>query len=198
MSGNVINKISGKGVYVKGNDIDTDRIIPARFLKCVTFDELGPALFFDERFDTEGNSKNHPLDRPEHQGAEVLISDANFGCGSSREHAPQAIQKFGLKAVIAESFAEIFHGNCTTLGIPCVMMKKADRDELAAEIARDPETEIIIDVEGLKVICGNNIYSVEMKASAREAFLAANYDPLDVLMSHGDDIDATAARLGYA
>ena len=131
MTGTRISKISGKGVYVKGNDIDTDRIIPARFLKCVTFDELGPALFYDVRFDSDGSSLNHPLDAPQHAGAEILISDANFGCGSSREHAPQAIQKFGLKAVIAESFAEIFHGNCTTLGIPCVVMDKQDRARLA-------------------------------------------------------------------
>ena len=138
MSGTSINKISGKGVYVEGNDIDTDRIIPARFLKCVTFDELGPALFYDVRFDSEGKSVNHPLDDPRHAGAEILISDANFGCGSSREHAPQAIQKFGLKAVIAESFAEIFYGNCTTLGIPCVMMEKAERAKLAVLVESDP------------------------------------------------------------
>ena len=132
MTGVPISKIHGKAVYVKGNDIDTDRIIPARFLKCVTFDELGPALFFDERFDANGRSKGHVLDQPEHKGASVLISDANFGCGSSREHAPQALQKFGINAVIAESFAEIFHGNCTTLGIPCVIMQKEDRARLAA------------------------------------------------------------------
>ena len=106
-----MDKLSGRAVYVPGNDIDTDRIIPARFLKCVTFDELGPSLFYDARFSEDGTSKNHPLDQAQFKGAEVLISDANFGCGSSREHAPQAIQKFGLKAVIAGSFAEIFHGN---------------------------------------------------------------------------------------
>ena len=122
-----------------GNDIDTDRIIPARFLKCVTFDELGPSLFYDERFAEDGTSKDHPLDKAQNKGAEILMSDDNFGCGSSREHAPQAIQKFGLKAVIAGSFAEIFHGNCTTLGIPCLMMEKADREKLASSLAMDPE-----------------------------------------------------------
>ena len=103
-----LSKIAGRGVYVAGNDIDTDRIIPARFLKCVTFDALGPSLFVDERFDANGESKDHPLDATQHEGASILISDANFGCGSSREHAPQAIQKFGINVVIAESFAEIF------------------------------------------------------------------------------------------
>jgi 3-isopropylmalate/(R)-2-methylmalate dehydratase small subunit len=198
MTGNSISKINSKGVYVKGNDIDTDRIIPARFLKCVTFDELGPALFYDVRFDTNGQSLNHPLDAPEHAGAEILISDANFGCGSSREHAPQAIQKFGLKAVIAESFAEIFHGNCTTLGIPCVVMATQERMKLAELIAADPNAELIIDIEALKVICANNIFTITMKTSAREALLSANYDPLDTLMRTLDKVDQTAQRLGYA
>jgi 3-isopropylmalate/(R)-2-methylmalate dehydratase small subunit len=198
MSGISIKKISGKGVYVEGNDIDTDRIIPARFLKCVTFDELGPALFYDVRFDSEGKSVNHPLDDPRHAGAEILISDANFGCGSSREHAPQAIQKFGLKAVIAESFAEIFYGNCTTLGIPCVMMEKAERAKLAVLVESDPQAEMIIDLEDLKVIYANNIFTITMKSSAREALLAANYDPLDTLLRGLDNIDKTAQRLGYA
>lgn len=198
MSGTSINKISGKGVYVEGNDIDTDRIIPARFLKCVTFDELGPALFYDVRFDSEGKSVNHPLDDPRHAGAEILISDANFGCGSSREHAPQAIQKFGLKAVIAESFAEIFYGNCTTLGIPCVMMEKAERAKLAVLVESDPQAEMIIDLEDLKVIYANNIFTITMKSSAREALLAADYDPLDTLLRGLDNIDKTAQRLGYA
>ncbi len=198
MTGNSVSKINGKGVYVKGNDIDTDRIIPARFLKCVTFDELGPALFYDVRFDANGQSLNHPLDAPEHAGAEILISDANFGCGSSREHAPQAIQKFGLKAVIAESFAEIFHGNCTTLGIPCVVMATQERMKLAELIAADPNAELIIDIEALKVICANNIFTITMKTSAREALLSANYDPLDTLMRTLDKVDQTAQRLGYA
>lgn len=193
-----ITKIDGKGVYVAGNDIDTDRIIPARFLKCVTFDELGPALFYDVRFDAQGKSKGHVLDKEEHKGARILISDANFGCGSSREHAPQAIQKFGLRAVIAESFAEIFHGNCTTLGIPCVMMEKASREKLVQLIDSDLEAEIIIDLEALKVICANNIFDITMKESARQAFLSASYDPLDDLLISTGEIADIATKLGYA
>ncbi|MCB1691846.1 MAG: 3-isopropylmalate dehydratase small subunit [Pseudomonadales bacterium] len=198
MTGQTINRVGGKGVYVKGNDIDTDRIIPARFLKCVTFDELGPALFFDERFTSDGKSKGHVLDAPEHKGAAVLLSDDNFGCGSSREHAPQAIKKFGFEAVIAGSFAEIFHGNCTTLGIPCVVMQRADREKLGELLAEDPERDVVIDIEALKVTCANTSFDVTMKESAREAFLHATYDPLDTLMRQMDAINATAERLGYA
>ena len=153
MSINEMKKFSGRGVYVEGNDIDTDRIIPARFLKCVTFDELGPSLFADVRFNDDGSSKNHVLDRPEYQGAEILVSDTNFGCGSSREHAPQAIQKFGFKAIIAGSYAEIFQGNCTTLGIPCVIMNDLDREKLAVALEQDSETSIIVDLENLQVGC---------------------------------------------
>lgn len=198
MDRNEISKLNGRGVYVPGNDIDTDRIIPARFLKCVTFDELGPSLFYDERFDGDGNSKNHPLDEERHKGAEILISDANFGCGSSREHAPQAIQKFGIKAVIAESFAEIFQGNCTTLGIPCVIMEKEPRAQLAALVAGEPDADLTIDLKAMQVICANQVFPITMKDSSREAFLAANYDPLDTLLQANEAIKVTAQRLGYA
>lgn len=197
-TGEPVTKIGGKAAYVRGNDIDTDRIIPARFLKCVTFDELGPALFFDERFDGDGNSRGHVLDKPEHAGASILISDANFGCGSSREHAPQAIRKFGIDAVIAGSYAEIFHGNCATLGIPCVVMDKDSRERLGELIDGDPDAEVVIDIEALKVICANNVFDISMKDSAREAFLAATYDPLDTLLAQKQQIDDAARRLGYA
>lgn len=198
MSQYSIYKISGSGVYIEGNDIDTDRIIPARFLKCITFDDLGDSLFYDVRFNEDGSSKHHVLDKPEYQGAEILIADANFGCGSSREHAPQAIQKFGFRAIIAGSFAEIFHGNCTTLGIPCVSMQAEDRQKMAAAVADDPDTSIIVDLENLQVICANEVFNVTMKASAREAFLAGTTDPLDTLLAQRDSIDAVAKKLGYA
>ncbi|MGV0035863.1 MAG: 3-isopropylmalate dehydratase small subunit [Candidatus Azotimanducaceae bacterium WSBS_2022_MAG_OTU7] len=193
-----LSKLAGKGVYVQGNDIDTDRIIPARYLKCVTFDELGPSLFYDVRFATDGTSKNHVLDAPQHTGAEILISDDNFGCGSSREHAPQALQKFGLKAIIAGSFAEIFQGNCTTLGIPCVMMDKANRAKLATAVEKHPESELIIDLEGMQVICANALYPIQMKESTREAFMASTFDPLDNLLTAKTEILSTAKKLGYA
>lgn len=198
MTDNAIRKVAGKAACIRGNDIDTDRIVPARFLRCVTFDELGPALFHDERFDGQGKSKGHPLDEPRHSGASILVSDNNFGCGSSREHAPQAIQKFGFRAVIAGSFAEIFHGNCTTLGIPCLVMEKPDRDRLCALVDADPKAEVTIDIEAMAVTCKDCRFEVTMKPSAREAFLAGTYDPLDNLLASMDSIRATAKRLGYA
>jgi 3-isopropylmalate/(R)-2-methylmalate dehydratase small subunit len=188
-------KRSGRAVYVPGNDIDTDRIIPARFLKCVTFDELGPSLFYDERFDAKGVSKGHPLDQAIHAGASILISDANFGCGSSREHAPQAIQKFGIDVVIAESFAEIFHGNCTTLGIPCLQMAKAPRAELAALVQKAPEEPLLIDLESMQIMFLNQSFAFSMKPSTREAFLAGTFDPLDELLAQRDAVAAVDARL---
>lgn len=197
MSGQEIKIINGTGVYVEGNDIDTDRIIPARFLKCVTFDELGPSLFSDVRFDENGNSKGHVLDSDKHKGAGILISDANFGCGSSREHAPQAIKKFGFSAIVAESFAEIFFGNCTTLGVPCVCMEKQERSKLTHLIEADPQASIILDIDNLKLVCANNIFDITLKDSAREAFLSGTYDPLDTLLGSKTKIDETAAKLGY-
>lgn len=197
MTGASIASMTGKAVFVRGNDIDTDRIIPARFLKCVTFDELGPSLFYDERFDGDGNSKQHPLDDDRHKGASILVSDENFGCGSSREHAPQAIQKFGFHAVIAGSFAEIFHGNCTTLGIPCIIMQADDRQRLSEIVDGGPEMEICIDIDAMTVTCGNESFDVSMKDSARQAFLAGTYDPLDKLLASKAGTRATAERLGY-
>ena len=195
MAARPIKRVAGRGVYVAGNDIDTDRIIPARFLKCVTFDQLGPALFYDERCTAVGEPGHHPLNAPEHQGAQVLISDNNFGCGSSREHAPQAIRKFGFRAVIAGSFAEIFHGNCTTLGIPCLVMGDEDRNQLAREVRDNPDEALLCDIEQLQILFANRVYRVRMKESAREAFLAATYDPLDTLLAAADEVRKTAQAL---
>ena len=192
-----IQRVSGRGVYVPGNDIDTDRIIPARFLKCVTFDELGPSLFYDERFGEGGESKGHPLDAPAHKGAQVLLTDDNFGCGSSREHAPQALMKFGIKAVIAGSFAEIFHGNCATLGIPCLTLPDAERSRLAAAVQESPEEELLIDLEAQQLTFANQVFKFGIKESARQAFLAANYDPLDELLAGAADTRRVAQALGY-
>src|SRR5438876_2530381 len=142
----IITSITGRAVNVPGNDIDTDRIIPARFMKCVTFDGLGEYAFYDVRKNADGSDKPHPLNDPRFKGASILLSGANFGCGSSREHAPQALYRFGFRAVIAESFAEIFFGNCTTLGIPCVVAAPADIRALADEIERVPNLEVTVDL----------------------------------------------------
>jgi len=125
-----ITTVSGQAVYVPGNDIDTDRIIPARFMKCVTFDGLGEYLFHDVRYDEDGNEKNHSLNDPRFKGASIMLSDSNFGCGSSREHAPQSLFRAGFRAIVAGNFAEIFFGNATNLGMPCVSMSDPDRKRL--------------------------------------------------------------------
>jgi len=149
-----ITSVTGRAVNVPGNDIDTDRIIPARFMKCVTFDGLGEFLFHDVRKNDDGSDKPHPLNDPRFKGATILLSGANFGCGSSREHAPQAIQKYGFRAVVAENFAEIFFGNCTTLGIPCATAARADIARVAAAIEANPATEVVLDVAAQEVRFG--------------------------------------------
>jgi 3-isopropylmalate/(R)-2-methylmalate dehydratase small subunit len=135
-----ITRVAGRAVNVPGNDIDTDRIIPARFMKCVTFDGLGEFLFYDMRKNADGSDKPHPLNDPRFKGATILLSGMNFGCGSSREHAPQALQKYGIRAVIAEGFAEIFHGNSTTLGMPCVTASREDIEQIAAASRPTPRS----------------------------------------------------------
>src|SRR3984957_11500469 len=149
-----ITRVAGRAVHVPGNDIDTDRIIPARYLKCVTFDGLGQYLFYDVRKNADGSDKPHPLNDPRFKGSTILLSGANFGCGSSREHAPQAIQKYGFRAVIAEGFAEIFFGNCTTLGIPCATASRTDIARIAAAVAADPQLPITIDLEAKAIRFG--------------------------------------------
>src|SRR3954463_1426600 len=139
-----ITSISGRAVNVPGNDIDTDRIIPARFMKCVTFDGLGEYLFYDVRKNADGSDKPHPLNDPRFKGATILLAGANFGCGSSREHAPQALQKYGFKRVIAENFAEIFFGNCIPLGMPCATASRVDIARIASAVEKNPKTEVVL------------------------------------------------------
>ena len=146
-----ITTITGKAVTVPGNDIDTDRIIPARFMKCITFDGLGEFLFYDVRKNADGSNKAHPMNEPKYKDATILLSGANFGCGSSREHAPQAIQKHGFKAVVAEGFAEIFFGNCTTLGIPCFTAAREDIAKISAAVEANPALEVTLDVANQEI-----------------------------------------------
>jgi len=192
-----ITKLSGRGVYVAGDDIDTDRIIPARFMKCVTFDGLGSSLFYDVRFDESGKSKGHPLDDARFQGASILLSNANFGCGSSREHAPQALSKFGIRAVVAESFAEIFFGNSTTLGMPCVSLGHDAVLALAAAIEKDPKLELSIDLVGGTLSAGALSFPATMKPAARDALVNGEWDPIGQLLDGADQVKSTAARLPY-
>ena len=192
-----ITKITGRGVYVPGNDIDTDRIIPAGYMKCVTFDGLGAHLFHDVRFDASGNKLGHPIDDPRFAGATILISNQNFGCGSSREHAPQAITKAGVKAVIAEGFAEIFFGNSTTLGMPCVVLSADDVRRLAALVESAPATGITIDLEASEVRAGDLVLPLSIKPAAREVLVTGQWDPIGHLLEGKPDIARTAGKLPY-
>jgi len=165
--------VTGRAVFIPGADIDTDRIIPARFMKCVTFDGLGEFAFYDVRFDEHGNQTEHPLNDPRFAKASILVAGVNFGCGSSREHAPQSLRKYGFNGVIAESFAEIFYGNSTTLAMPCVMASPADIVALRDAVEADPETEVTIDVQALRVRTSGGLeIPVTMPDSAREALLS--------------------------
>jgi len=192
-----INQITGKAVYVAGDDIDTDRIIPARFMKCVTFDGLGEYLFHDVRFDEEGNKKNHSLNDERFSGSSIMLSGKNFGCGSSREHAPQSLYRAGFRAIIAGNFAEIFFGNSINLGIPCVSMDSENREILAQWIESNPTHEVTVDVDSLKVIAGELSLSCEMRPGARESLLNGAWDPLDELLSASSEVDQVAGRLAY-
>lgn len=192
-----ITTITGTGVHVPGDDIDTDRIIPARFMKCVTFEGLGEFAFYDVRHDPSGKPKPHPLNDPRFSKNPILISGMNFGCGSSREHAPQALYRHGIRAVIAGSFAEIFFGNCTTLSIPCVSAAAADRARLAAAVESNPALEITIDLAALRVSFGDQSFPVTMPESAREALTQGKWDALGELLEGDADITRTAAALPY-
>jgi 3-isopropylmalate/(R)-2-methylmalate dehydratase small subunit len=192
-----ITEVVGRGVHVPGDDMDTDRIIPARYLKCVTFDDLGQHLFKDARFDEEGNLKGHPLDDPRYAGASVMLSGANFGCGSSREHAPQSLYRHGIRAIVAVSFAEIFFGNCVTLGLPCVEAERAHVKRLAELVAGDPGTPITIDVRQLVVRAAGLEFPVRIPPSARSALVEGRWDPIADLLEGRADVAANAAGLPY-
>jgi len=196
MSLSPIKKVSGRAVPVEGDDIDTDRIIPARYMRCVTFDGLGEFLFRDIRQTPDGKSTNHSIDQAKYQGATILVSGMNFGCGSSREHAPQAIVRAGFKAVIAGNFAEIFFGNSTTLGLPCVSAKKEDLQALTELISSEPSTEVGIDLEKLKVNAGKLSFPVTMKGSAQQGLLSGRYDAIADLLANLPKAQELAARLG--
>lgn len=192
-----ITAITGPAVYVPGNDIDTDRIIPARFMKCVTFDGLGEYLFYDVRKDSDGNDRAHPLNDERFKSATILLSGANFGCGSSREHAPQAIQKYGFRGVVAENFAEIFFGNCTTLGIPCAVASRADIAKVAAAVEADPSVEVTIDVDAQVVRFGTDSILAEIRGSARDALLNGRWDAIAELHEGVPQVQTVAAGLPY-
>jgi len=191
--------IEGPAVAVRGHDIDTDRIIPARFLKCVVFEGLGTHLFEDDRRQDSAAGRRHPLDDPRHQGARILLVNRNFGCGSSREHAPQAIIRWGvgIRAVVGESFAEIFAGNCLALGVPCATADGAAIAALMARAEAEPALTFRLDLATLRLAAGTLDVSIRMPDGVRQQLLEGRWDAMSELLAGRDEIARTAARLPY-
>jgi 3-isopropylmalate/(R)-2-methylmalate dehydratase small subunit len=192
-------RITGPAVSVDGNDVDTDRIIPARFLKCVTFDGLGAHAFEDDRAQLKAAGKQHPFDDAARQNARVLLVNRNFGCGSSREHAPQALMRWhkGIQAVVGESFAEIFFGNCVALGIPCLTASSADIAKLKAAVASDANTEVTVDLEKGTATAAGVTIPVSIPAGARKQLMTGRWDSSAELLEGKNEIKQTASKLPY-
>ena len=192
-----ISNVTGRGVPVPGDDIDTDRIIPARFMKCVTFDGLGEFVFYDVRHNEDGTPRQHPLNEERYRFASILVSGNNFGCGSSREHAPQAIYRAGFRAVIAEGFAEIFFGNSTQLGMPCVTADKDDLVTLRAAIQADPQVDITIDLAESTISFADKCIPCSIREGARVALLEGKWDPIQDLLEGAAEVDRVVSGLAY-
>src|SRR5262249_37751956 len=193
-----INQVEGKAVPVKGNDIDTDRIIPARYLKEITFTNMGKYPFYDERFDAEGKSKGHPFDLPQFQGAHLLFVNQNFGCGSSREHAPQSLMRWGIRGIVGESFAEIFAGNCTRLGIPTVTVGRSEMEKLQTLAKKKPSTKFTLDLDQ-KVLLndGKEHLKFEIPESQRNALVNGTWDSTGILLANAGKTAEVATKLPY-
>jgi 3-isopropylmalate/(R)-2-methylmalate dehydratase small subunit len=193
-----IREIRGTALPVRGDDIDTDRIIPARFLKSVSFEGLEEHLFEDDRlqFDAAGTGL-HAASNPAFASARVMLVNANFGCGSSREHAPQAIRRRGIRAVVGQSFSEIFFGNCVVLGMPCPTAAAETLDALMTLVENDPATEVVVDLDAMRVSAGGRAYEVFLPNAARDAFLDGSWDATGLLLEDFDQVRAVAARLPY-
>ncbi len=189
-----IDRIEGRACVLRGSDIDTDRIIPARFLRAITFDGLGEHAFEDDRIQAKGD---HPLDDERFAGASILIVGANFGCGSSREHAPQALMRSGFRAFIGKSFAEIFAGNCTALGLPHVTLDADDLAALMDSVTLDPEQQVVIDLEARTVTSRVGAVAANIPDGVRRQLLEGNWNATHVLLEAGDAIEAAAARIPY-
>lgn len=188
-----IESITGRGIPLLLDDIDTDRIIPARYLRCVTFEGLGEHAFEDDR----QQDPAHPFNDAKYAGASVLIVGRNFGCGSSREHAPQALIRWGIKAIVGESFAEIFFGNCTANGVPCVSAAPEALKKLAVATTADPKQEITVDLAARLVRCGTESFPITMQEGAWQSLVSGNWDFLGQLVEAAPQIRQTADRLPY-
>ncbi|MDF9744085.1 3-isopropylmalate dehydratase small subunit [Natrinema salsiterrestre] len=192
-----VNYVAGSGVPIRGNDIDTDQIIPARFMKVVTFDGLGEFAFFDLRFDDDDNQKEHPFNEERYQDSSVLVVNSNFGCGSSREHAPQALMRWGIDAIIGESFAEIFAGNCLALGIPTVTADSETIEALQDWVDANPDGEIDIDVEAETVTYGDETIDVTVDDAQRKALVDGVWDTTALMKSNAGAVRDKARELPY-
>jgi len=194
-----ITHVTGRPIPLRGNDIDTDRIIPARYMKAVTFEGMGQYAFYDARFDADGHSKGHVMDDPrfEAKGPRVALVNKNFGCGSSREHAPQALHRWGIKAIVGESFADIFFGNCVALGIPCVTASEADMLYLMLAVEEDPAHDLTVDLQGMQVTYRDKVYPITLPAGVRSQLLEGTWDATRTLLQVQQQVRQTAARLPY-
>jgi 3-isopropylmalate/(R)-2-methylmalate dehydratase small subunit len=200
-------KIEGRAIPLPGDDIDTDRIIPARYLREITFESLGKYAFYDERFDEKGAEKpwpasdkrerKHPLNDPRFKGGALLVVGRNFGCGSSREHAPQSLMRMGIRAFIGESFAEIFSGNCTALGLPAARVSHEDAQAISALVEADPGAAISMDLDATSITVAGRRFSFVMPDSDRRSLLTGEWDTTSVLLSNEKNVRAVAARIPY-
>jgi len=197
MSDGAVRRVQGRAIVVRGDDIDTDRIMPARFLKAVTFDGLEQHLFADDRQEAAGRGVVHPFDDPARRGASILIVGRNFGCGSSREHAPQAIARWGIRAIVGESFAEIFFGNALMLGLPCVAADRSRLELIANGVTADSRLEVVVDIELNTVMAGNFGTSALMPEAARQALLTGGWDGTSMLRENRDAVRRVADALPY-
>ncbi|MEY7851245.1 3-isopropylmalate dehydratase small subunit [Natrarchaeobius sp. A-rgal3] len=192
-----VDYVSGSGIPIRGNDIDTDQIIPARFMKVVTFDGLGEFAFFDVRFDDDDTPKEHPMNEERFQGSSVMVVNSNFGCGSSREHAPQALMRWGIDALIGESFAEIFAGNCLALGIPTVTADSETVQEIQEWVDENPDGEIDIDVAAETVTYGGQTIDVTVDDAQRKALVEGVWDTTALMKSNAGEVAKLAEELPY-
>ena len=193
-----ISQVAGKAIPVRGNEIDTDRIIPARFMRTITFDGLGEYAFYDARFDSKGKMLEHPFNNEKYAGASILVANKNFGCGSSREHAPQALMRWGIKAIIGESFAEIFAGNCQMLGIPCVTASQEDVELLQGFIEKeDSDAMVNLNLEESKASFGDTCIAIRMPEARKKSLKEGTWDTLGMLVQNIPETRKNAEKIPY-